>query len=78
MHSINYNQITLGTSWSWLGFSWGPSKIFLLHFLEIFLFVVLFNSDGRDEAEEPETGGEDVARDAGQGRHRGRGQGRPG
>ena len=32
-------------------------------------------SDGRDEAEEPEAGGEDVARDAGQGGHQGGGEG---
>ena len=45
---------------------------------ECWTLYLLFNSDGRDEAEEPETGREDVAGDAWQGRHRGGGQGRPG
>ena len=39
------------------------------------MFLFLFSSDGRDEAEEPEAGREDVEGDAGQGRHWRRGQG---
>ena len=43
-----------------------------LNMLNIYFCVT---SDGRDEAEEPEAGGEDVARDAGQGGYRGGGEG---
>ena len=39
------------------------------------LNILNIYSDGRDEAEEPEAGGEDVARDAGQGGHQGGGEG---
>ena len=45
-----------------------------LHTLALPSYLLL-NSDGRDEAEEPEAGGEDVTRDAGQGGYRGGGEG---